>query len=124
MITSMLNKMETIDGVACRYTGAAKDIFVLKLPITKNIGELLFAHISVSNHLAKGHRGQTRAWPDGFLEYCAQQHQKVTRTFLRLNPSTKKATPEDQLMWFIGSRVEETVKECKEVINNRLNPAS
>ena len=70
MITSILNEtpgiriawkcLETVDGVACRHTGAAKDIFVLKLPITKNIGELLFAHISVSGHLAKGHRGQTR----------------------------------------------------------------
>ena len=56
VITSMLNEtpdiriawkcLETIDGVACRHTGAAKDIFDLKLPITKNIGELLFAYIS------------------------------------------------------------------------------
>ena len=70
IITSMLNInetpdirmecLETIDGVECRHTGAAKDIFVLKLPITKNIGELLFAQISVSGHHAKGHRGQTR----------------------------------------------------------------
>ena len=26
-------------------------------------------------------------------------------------------------MWFIGFRVEEEAKECKEIINNRLNPA-
>lgn len=64
-----------------------------------------------------------QTWPDGFLEFCSQQHQKVTQTFLRLNPSMKDATPEDQLMWFTGSRVEDRAKECKEVINNRLNPA-
>ena len=34
----------------------------------------------------------------------------------------KNATLEDQLMWFTGSRVEEKAKECKEIINNQLNP--
>ena len=60
VITSMLNEtpdirmecLETIDGVACRHTGAAKDIFVLK-PITKNIGAYIRKRSS-------GHRGQTR----------------------------------------------------------------
>jgi hypothetical protein len=68
VITEMLNEtsefridsLVTIDGIAMKHTGNAANIYVLKLPMTVDVGEMLFAHISTCENLAKGHRNKGR----------------------------------------------------------------
>ena len=69
VMTDMLNTTEefridalvtTIDGIAMKHTGNAQNIYVLKLPMAVDVGEMLFAHISTCENLAKGHRKKRR----------------------------------------------------------------
>jgi hypothetical protein len=68
VMTEMLNEttefredaLITIDGIAIKHTGIAENIYVLKLPMSVDVGEMLFAHISTCENLAKGHRSKRR----------------------------------------------------------------
>ena len=64
-----------------------------------------------------------QTWPEGFLEYCDQQHQRPTNAFLNANPSIRNSGMAEQTVWFTGYRVEEKAKECGDVVNNKLNAA-